>query len=262
MSRLEWDQLSDRQYETGIDHGVLYLESQSGIVWNGLLSVEQKSTSSAQSYFFEGEKIAITTTEDSFSGKVQAITFPEEFLPYDGFSLVNDGLMRGNQSKKTFGLSFRTLIMNDFTGEQDGYKIHILYNLLAIPEDVSRNTIDSNIDPIFFAWDVTSRPPHIDEYKPSSYIIADSRHLSDTRLTRLEDTLYGTIGSEPYLPPLDTLLEILDSNFTIIITDNGDGTWTANAPDEYITMLDSTTFQITDVDATYLDADTYEVSST
>ena len=39
--------------------------------------------------------------------------------------------------------------------------------------------------------------------------------------------------------------------------------WSAiDESDTYITMLDDTTFQIVGADATYLDPDTYEISST
>jgi hypothetical protein len=199
---------------------------------------------------------------NNYTGKIKAITYPDEFAPYDGFEERAPGEFLGNRKKKIFGLSFKTLIMNDLTGQEDGYKIHILYNLTAHPEMKSYKTMDSNVDPMFFGWNIISRPVPLEGYNPTAYIIADSRYLSTGRLSRLEDVLYGTEETNAYLPPLETLLTILDSDFTIVITDNGNGTWTADGPSEYITMLDETTFQITDVEATYLDPDTYEVEST
>ena len=47
MSKLTWDVLDEREYETGVDHGVLYLYNQrtrsydSGVVWNGLTGISE-----------------------------------------------------------------------------------------------------------------------------------------------------------------------------------------------------------------------------
>jgi hypothetical protein len=47
--RLQWDQVGERIYETGVDHGVLYIpngvgEYDEGVVWNGLVSVSESPT--------------------------------------------------------------------------------------------------------------------------------------------------------------------------------------------------------------------------
>ncbi len=65
-------------------------------------------------------------------------------------------------------------------------------------------------------------------------------------LSELEAMLYGT----------DT------ANSFLLIVDNGDGTWVAVGPSQVITMLTSSTFEISEVDAVYLDANTYALSST
>jgi hypothetical protein len=47
MARLQWDQVGERVYETGVDHGVLYIpdtapaSTTQGVVWNGLVSVSE-----------------------------------------------------------------------------------------------------------------------------------------------------------------------------------------------------------------------------
>ena len=54
MSKLVWDAVGEHFYETGVDHGVLYLYNQTskaydnGVAWNGLTSV-QESPSGAES---------------------------------------------------------------------------------------------------------------------------------------------------------------------------------------------------------------------
>ena len=46
MSKLKWDQIGERIYETGLDHGVLYPVTKSGtydkgVAWNGLSAVNE-----------------------------------------------------------------------------------------------------------------------------------------------------------------------------------------------------------------------------
>jgi len=57
------------------------------------------------------------------------------------------------------------------------------------------------------------------------------------------------------------LIDYLTNWVGITITDNGDGTWTATGSDQFIHIVSATEFEITEANATYLDADTYEVST-
>ena len=46
MPALVWDQVGERLYETGVDHGVLYIPDATGVyangvAWNGLTSVSE-----------------------------------------------------------------------------------------------------------------------------------------------------------------------------------------------------------------------------
>lgn len=79
----------------------------------------------------------------------------------------------------------------------------------------------------------------------------------------MEDILYGTDISDPHFPPMNELFELFVSLGVLIIIDNGDGTWQAvDNGEDYITMLDDTTFQIDNADATFLDSVTYQISTT
>src|SRR5207237_812205 len=100
-------------------------------------------------------------------------------------------------------------------------------------------------------------------YRPTAHISIDSNDTSEGLLTIIEDLLYGTSESEPYFPTIIEVTSIFGSFGGLIIVDNGNGTWTAiDEADHYITMLGSTEFRIDFADATYLDSDTYEISST
>jgi hypothetical protein len=46
MTPLTWDNVGERRYETGVDHGVLYLPDETGdynegYAWNGLVTVTE-----------------------------------------------------------------------------------------------------------------------------------------------------------------------------------------------------------------------------
>ena len=52
MAPLTWDQVGERLYEAGVDHGVLYLPDVTGkytggVAWNGLTTVTEKPTGAA-----------------------------------------------------------------------------------------------------------------------------------------------------------------------------------------------------------------------
>lgn len=262
MAKLTWAQVGSRYFETGVDRGVLYLDDRSGVAWNGLTDVtENLSGDSLESLYFDGEKIGELPQEGSFSGKLTAITYPDEFLEFDGNIFLDNGLLVGNQASKRFHLSYRTLIGNDVDGPEHAYKIHILYNLTAVPSGVEYETIDDSVEPLDFEWDLDAIPEQVPGYRPTAHAIIDSRHLTPEVLADVESILYGTELEDPYLPTLAELTTHIAEWGLIIIEDNGDGSWTAHGPDEYFTMLDATTFQITDVNGIYLDSETYEVSS-
>ncbi len=263
MPKIEWDQPSDRIYEVGLDHGVLYLENDEVVPWNGLVSVvHEVGSQSTEPVFFDGRKIGDIQNRGSLSVGIKALTYPDAFAPYCGVVEPEQGLLLPGQHKKSFSMTYRTLIGDGAVDLELGYRIHILYNLTATLDSVSNVSIGDSVDPIAFEWAATTKEEILEGYSPTAYVIADSRYLSEGALEYLNYMLYGSVDSSPFLPDLTSLVEILDNSFIISIVDNGDGTWTASGPDERITRPTANTFQITDVDATYLDADTYEVSST
>ena len=70
------------------------------------------------------------------------------------------GLSYYDQPSKSFNLSYRTRIGNDVEGTEHGYKIHILYNVIANPDIYSFETFkDSGVQPIEFGWTLTGTPP-------------------------------------------------------------------------------------------------------
>lgn len=261
MTAIVWDQVGTRFYEGGIDRGVLYLPSGVGVPWNGLVAVnETVAGGESDPVYYDGVKFAEIIVPGDYSATLQAYTYPDEFLEFEGILDLGNGLFAANQDKNRFGLSYRTMINND--EDTEAYKLHILYNLTAVPSQKNFQTMSVNNNAMTFEWTITGIPGEIPGYRPTVHLIFDSRKMNALLLSDIENTLYGDVLSSPTLPPISTLSAFVGSWVVIRIIENFDGTWTAEGPDDLITMLDGTTFQITQANAVYLDANTYVISDT
>jgi hypothetical protein len=264
MTTLVWDQVGERIFQSGVDRGVLYLHDGTAVSWNGLTGVEETPSSELKSFYLDGAKYLQNVIAGDFAGKLKAFTYPDEFDTVNGIASVAPGLSFYDQPAKSFNLSYRTGIGNDLADVEYGYKIHLLYNIFAIPENSSFNTSDdSGAQVTEFVWALSGTPEKYGGFRPTIHISIDSTKTPPDLLELLENTLYGTEVSDPSFPTLQEIADMFGYLGALIIIDHGDGTWSAvDESNTYITMLDTTTFQIDDADVTYLDADTYEISST
>lgn len=263
MATLVWDEVGSRVYEAGVDRGVLYLSDGSGVPWNGLTAVTEANTNESSSVYYDGMKINDLVVVGDFSGTISAITYPDEFLDFEGLALARPGVLYTNQKPKVFNLCYRTKVGNDVDGLDAGYKIHILYNVIAIPSDKSYATLDNDSNPSEFEWNITATPEEITGFRPTAHFIFDSRSLDPILLEDIERMLYGTETEDAELMTLSELVAFIDGWYIIEIVDNEDGTWTANSyHDEYITVDIDGSFEITHSNAVYSDSDTYDISDT
>lgn len=264
MSAIVWDEISARTYETGLDRGVLYPPDAPAVPWNGLVEVEEKFDHEVDPVYYDGQKINDLVNPGDFAANVKAVTFPDAFSELEGFAEVNPGMLLGNQKPTPFGLSFRTLI-GDTNGETAGYKLHIVYNATAVPADRTRSTLTDAPSVTPFEWDITAVPEEVPGYRPTAHIVINSSQFDSEFLELIEDMLYGTEDTDPELIPMAELIIFLLSWFSVVVVDNGDGTWTAYSSrpegDNPITFPADGEFAISEVNGVYLDADTYEIHS-
>jgi len=260
MATLVWDQVGARTYQTGVDRGVLYLPDKA-VVWNGLTSIEERFDAERKTFYLDGVKFLEHVLPSDFSAQLKAFTYPEEFERILGVISDGGGMQFHDQRPARFGLSYRTLLGDDISGTARGYRVHMLYNLTAIPDAAPFSSLNAGSSPIEFSWNLSGTPVKISGVRPTVHISFDSTEMDSTLLSLLEAMLYGDVNTNPRLPLISEILEFI-GDWGILITDNGDGTWTASGPDNFVSMTDSTTFQITEDTAIYLDADTYQVSST
>lgn len=214
MAPLEWDQVGQRLYETGVDRGVLYIPNESGVydegyAWNGLTTVtESPSGAEPTAQYADNIKYLNLISTEEFGGTIEAFTYPDEFAQCDGSAEPAVGVMVGQQGRKSFGLSYRTRLGNDIDGTDHGYKLHLLYGAQAAPSEKAYATINDSPEAISFSWDITTTPVGVTDLKPTALLTIDSTKVTTADLDTLEDILYGTAGVDPRLPLPDEVIAI------------------------------------------------------
>ena len=210
MSKIVWDKTGERLYETGVDRGVLYVQSNgtypNGVAWNGLTAVtESPSGAEATPLYADNIKYLNLMSAEEFGCTIEAYTYPEEFAECDGSAQLATGVTIGQQARKPFGLSYRTKIGNDAAGNEFGYKLHLIYGGLAAPSEKAYASINDSPEAITFSWEVSTTPVSVDGHSPTASITIDSTKVEPTKLAALEEILYGkdgegASGTEPRLP--------------------------------------------------------------
>lgn len=222
MARLTWDNTGERRYETGVDHGVLYIPDGSGaytngVAWNGLTTVtESPSGAEATALYADNIKYLDLRSAETFGATIEAFTFPDEFLQFDGTAVPYAGVSVGQQSRSTFGFSYRTNVGNDVDGSDHGYKLHLIYGATAAPSEKAYATINDSPEAITFSWEIATTPVAAGgSLKPTSQIVIDSTKVDSADLTTLEDLLYGQSGN-PQLPSPAAVIAIFGAGVTTV----------------------------------------------
>lgn len=217
MAELKWDQAGEKVFETGLDRGVLYLPSNLGVydkgyAWNGLTAVsENPSGAEANKVYADNGVYASLVSAEIFEATVEAFTYPDEFAVCDGTAEIVPGVQVGQQSRKAFGLAYRTRVGNDIEGDSHGYKIHLIYNALAKPSQKQYKTINDSPEALSFSWDMTTTPVDVPGFKPAAQLTIDSTKVNSADLAALEALLYGTSTNEPKLPLPGEVAELFAS---------------------------------------------------
>jgi hypothetical protein len=215
MPELVWDQIGDRLYETGVDHGVLYIPDaitgvyDEGVAWNGLVTVtESPSGAEASPQYADNIKYLNLYSAEEFGATIEAFTYPPEFAQFDGYSTPAPGVSIGQQGRRGFGLSYRSLVGNDVDGADHGYKLHLVYGCMASPSEKAYGTQNDSPEPITFSWELTTSPVPVTDMKPTAIIVIDSTVVDPADLAALEVILYGAVATEPKLPTPDEVIAL------------------------------------------------------
>lgn len=220
MAKLNWDATGERFFETGVDHGVLYIPNNSGVyingvAWNGLTSVtESPSGAEANAQYADNIKYLNLISAEEFGATIEAFTYPDEFAQFDGLATPSAGVTVGQQARKSFGLSYRTKLGNDLDGDDYGYRLHLVYGCTAAPSEKAYATVNDSPEAITFSWEIATTPVAVSGLRPTSLLTIDSTKVDADDLSDLEDFLYGTAGTDPSLPLPDAVLAIFSAGLT------------------------------------------------
>ena len=215
MSKIVWDAVGEHIFETGVRNGVLYLKDSEGaynkgVAWNGLTSVsESPEGAEATDLYADDIKYLTLMSAENFKATIEAYTYPVEFEECDGSATIANGVVIGQQSRKPFGLCYRTAIGNDTDGNEHGYKLHIVYGCQASPSEKQYSTINDSPDAVTFSWEVSTTPVNVNGKKPAATLIIDSTKADKAKLTALEAILYGAESTEPRLPLPDEIATLM-----------------------------------------------------
>lgn len=227
MSKIAWDQTGQRLFETGVDHGVLYIPNtggnySNGYAWNGLTTLtETPSGAESNPQYADNTKYLNLLSSEEFGGTIEAFTYPDEFGQCDGTAEPQPGVTIRQQARKTFGLSYRTQIGNDLDGSDHGYKLHLVYGALASPSERAYTTINDSPEAIGFSWEFTCTKLEVGTiggttYKPVALLEIDSTVVDADALAALEDLLYGTSGTSPSLPSPASVIALFAGTITSV----------------------------------------------
>lgn len=221
MAPLTWDNSGERLYETGVDHGVLYLideggEYTPGVAWNGLTTVtESPAGADATPQFADNIKYLNLIAAETFGGTIEAFTYPDEFAECDGTAEPTDGVAVHQQGRRPFGLCYRTLLGSDTEGTEHGYKLHLMYGAQAAPSEKAYASVNDSPAAIAFSWAVSTTPVGVTGYKPTSLITIDSTKVDATVLQDLLDILYGATAT-PRMPLPDEIIGMFEGTVTVV----------------------------------------------
>ena len=248
MTKLQWDAVGERFYETGTKHGVLFPKNTDGsyakgVAWNGLTGVTESPSGAEETKLWADDmKYLSLRSAEEFGATVEAYTYPDEFAECDGSAALGQGVYIGQQVRKGFSMSYQTVLGNDAAGDSYGYKLHIIYNATVTPSEKSYSTINDSPEAITFSWELSTSPISFgDNHRPSAYLTIDSSKCDPDILAQIEDKLYGTENSESALPTPEWILGLFE--YEVVTNPTGNPStqgWYELVEGEYVLTEDTT----------------------
>ena len=214
--KLVWDEVTKKEYETGVEKGVLYPEENGtypkGEAWNGLIGVSEKPSGAEPTPLYANNKkyLELVSAEE-FGATIEAYTYPDGFEACQGLKEIAPGVVIAQQNRKGFGLSYVTLKGNDTDGTDHGYKIHLVYGAKAKPSEKANKTVNGDPEAITMSWEISTTPVDVPNAKATAHVIIDSNKVDAEELAALEAILYGSEETEARLPLPTELVELFPS---------------------------------------------------
>lgn len=234
----------------------------SAVPWDGLTSVEESGGEGARAYYVDGRPFLFLPMPKEYKSTLNAYTYPDAFSEIMGLAEVTDGMYLDSQPGAAFDLSYRTLIGNATEGMDHGYKIHLVYNATVTPGGVNYETLGDSVNPSTMSWEIQAVPVKVQGFRPTAHIIIDTRHMDPDTINAIEELLYGSDDKLARMPPPQLVFDILNYGSTIVVTDNGDGTFDVEGSYKNVYMVGDGEFSIDNVDGQDYGDGTFAISTT
>ena len=220
MAKLVWDAIGEHKYETGVDHVALYKPNAQkkyvgGVAWNGVSSIsESPSGADSNPIYADNIKYLDLRSAEEFGATVECYTYPPEFAECNGEAIVTSGVVIGQQTRKTFGLAYRSIVGNDLQGNDYAYKLHLIYGATAAPSEKQYSTVNDSPEAGTFSFELTTTPIAVQGYKNTASLTIDTSLFTDKpKITALENKLFGTDQDEPELPTPAEVFDLLGMQY-------------------------------------------------
>lgn len=220
--KLVWDAVGEREYQTGVDKGVLYPINTStatypkGVAWNGITGVtDSPEGAETTDLYADNAKYLTMMSAEKLKLTIEAYMYPDEFKACLGAEKVALGASIFQQKHTVFGFSYRTLVGNDVAGTDAGYKIHLVYGCLASPSETSNSTVNESPEAATLSFEVSTTPVPANEdgTKKTASMEIDSRDFKTeaekAKLAALEAILYGSDEADARLPLPEEVITLL-----------------------------------------------------
>lgn len=214
MSKLVWDQIGEKLYETGVEQVALFPMVDgayaTGVAWNGITALNVTPSGAEPTALWANDAKYLTMmSAEEVGGTIEAYTYPTEWRKCMGFSEIVKGAYVGQQSRSTFGIVAKSLVGNDTELNKYGYKLHLLWGCLASPAEEAHSTVNESPEAATFSWEFNTTPVKMAGFDPTSYICIESVNVDETKLKALEAKIYGSDDAEPTLPTPDEVATML-----------------------------------------------------
>lgn len=205
---LTWDAVGEHLYETGVDQVALFVMNGNtygdGVAWNGVTAItESPSGAEANDIYADNIKYLSLRSAENFGATIEAYQSPDEFDQCDGMATPTPGITIRQQTRKPFGLAYRTIVGNDTQSNDHGYQIHLIYNATAAPSEKAYQTVNESPEAITLSWEISTTPIAIadhPELKPTAHITIDSTKVDATKLESFLAIIYGSTQANARLP--------------------------------------------------------------
>ncbi len=235
---LEWDKVNERFYENGVDKCVLFPMNDDGtygegVAWSGVTKInENNSGAEVKDFYADNILYASVRTAEKPEGSIEAYTYPDEFAECDGSKelVTGSGVMARQQSRRGFGLAYRSFVGNGSNNMPDNsYIIRLMYGLTVNPTEKAHNTINEDLDIEAMSWDYSGVPALLSKrtgFKPMGTIEIDTRNVPSAVVAAIEKAIYGettvaasqgveaVAGSASYLPTPDQVYDLITRNMS------------------------------------------------